>query len=144
MTRLKHMMIVLAALSVSACSGQAPSPTTDPSVVITSFMDAVAAEDYTAMGQLWGSKDGPAAEWMPADELRKRLSVIHGFLRHTAYEVLPTTPQVSDGGRLIFQVRVVTPNECGPVVPFTVLPYRNDWLLEAIDLNAVRPTRVCG
>ncbi len=95
------------------------------------------------MGQLWGSQDGPAVEWMDREELRKRLVVIQGFLLHTEYEVLPSAPQVSDGGRLIVQVRVVTPTACEPVVPFTVVPYRGDWLLEAIDLNAVRPTRVC-
>ena len=62
MTHLNHMMIALAALSVAACSRQAPSPTTDPSVVITRFMDAVAAEDYEVMGQLFGTNDGPAVE----------------------------------------------------------------------------------
>ena len=143
MTYLKHMMIACAALTVAACNRQAPSPS-DPSIVITRFMEAVAAEDYEVMGQLWGSNDGPAVEWMDREELRKRLVVIQGFLLHTDYEVLPSPPQVSSGGRLILQVRVVTPNKCGPVVPFTVLPYHNDWLLEAIDLNAVRPTMVCG
>lgn len=144
MTRLKHMMIACAVLSVAACgSRQAPSPT-DPSVVINRFMDAVAAENYAVMGQLWGTKDGPAVEWMEPEQLRKRLVVIQGFLLHTEYEVLPSAPQVSSGGRLILQVRVVTPNACGPVVPFTVIPYRNDWLLEFIDLNFVRPTRICG
>ncbi len=144
MTHLNHMMIALAALSVAACSRQAPSPTNDPSVVITRFMDAVAAEDYEVMGQLFGNNDGPAVEWMDREVLRKRLIVIQGFLLHTEYEVLPSAPQVSDGGRLILQVRVVTPNRCGPVVSFTVVPYHNDWLLEVIDLPAVRPTRVCG
>ncbi len=142
MTHLKHMMIACAALTVAACS-PAPAPTADPSVVITRFMDAAAAEDYEVMGRLWGSRDGPAVEWMDREELRKRLVVIQGFLLHTEYEVLPSAPQVSSGGRLILQVRVVTPNKCGPVVNFTVVPYHGDWLLEAIDLNAVRPTRVC-
>ena len=144
MTYLKHMTMVLAVLSIAACSRQAPAPISDPSAVVNRFMDAVAAEDYAVMGQLWGSNDGPAVEWMPPDELRKRLSVIEGFLRHTEYEVLPSTPLVSNGGRLILRVRVVTPNACGPVVPFTVVPYRNDWLVEAVDLNAVRPTQYCG
>lgn len=143
MNRLKHMMIACTALSMAACGPPAPSPS-DPSEVINRFMDAVAVENYTIMGQLWGSNDGPAVEWMPAEELRKRLTVMQGFLVHSEYEVLPSEPQVSDGGRLILRVRIVTMNRCEPVVSFTVLPYRNAWILEAVDLNAVRPTRICG
>jgi len=143
MTHLKHMMIVVAALSVAACGSRAPSPS-DPGDVINRFMDAVAVEDYAIMGQLWGSNDGPAVSWMPPDELRKRLTVMQGFLVHSEYEVLPSTPQVSEGGRLILRVRVVTLNRCEPVVPFVVVPHRNEWLVESVDLNAVQPTRICG
>lgn len=108
------------------------------------FLDAVGAENLGRMGETWGTDDGPAAKWMEPDELRKRLSVMQRFLQHQEYEVMPGAPAATSGGRLIVSVRIVTLNRCEEAVPFTVVRYRNGWLVESIDLNSIRPTRVCG
>ena len=143
MISLKHMAVASVALSALGCGGQAPAPSSNPSGVIERFMEAAAAEDYQLMGELWGTDDGPAFRWMDADELRDRLTVIHGFILNRSYEVLPTQPRVGSGGRLILQVRITTLNNCERVVPYTVVPFRGEWLLEAIDLTAIQPTRRC-
>ena len=142
MIRLKHMALASLALSVLACGRQAPPPS-NPSGVVERFMEAVDAENYQVMGELWGTDDGPAVRWMEPDELRDRLLVMQGFLLNRAYEVMPGPPLRANGGRLIVRVRVTTLNNCLPVVAFTVVPFRGEWLVEVVDLPAVQPTRVC-
>ena len=100
MIRFKHMAVAVLALTVVACGRRAPSPS-DPTVVINRFMEAVNAENYQLMGQLWGSEDGPAVNWMEPDELRKRLTVMQGFLEHKAVEIMPGAPAPSSDGRLM-------------------------------------------
>ena len=139
----QNIVLGLAALTVGACGGApAPSPT-DPSIVVRSFMGAVAAEDIDLMAQLWGTKDGPAADWMEPDQLIKRVSSIRAFLEHVEYEIVPTTSIALDGGRRLVNARVTTAGGCTPVVPFTVVPYAGDWLVESIDLQVIRLGRDC-
>ena len=71
-------------------------------------------------------------------------TITRGFLVHRSYEVMPVQPRASSGGRLMLKVRITTLNYCQPVVDFTVVPFRGEWLLEVVDLPAVRPTRNCN
>ncbi len=138
---LKHTTLVVAVLTLVGCSHQAPAPS-DPTRVVRAFMDAVKAGDLEAMGRNWGTSDGPAPNRMEIDVLGKRLQVMHAYLEHESYEVVGLDQLATSGGRRTVRVRLRR-RGCTPVVPFIVIPYRDGWLVEDIDLTAANPTRVC-
>jgi hypothetical protein len=83
----------LAVLAVLGSLGCGSKPQTAPtpqslSETVTEFMAAVKANDLQRMGQLWGTEKGPAAEWMKAEELKMRLTVIQRYLAYDGYRVL--------------------------------------------------------
>jgi len=55
---------------------------------VTQFMAAVKVKDLDRMGRLWGSERGPAASYMKADELKKRVSVLQIYLANDGYRIL--------------------------------------------------------
>jgi hypothetical protein len=139
-------ILLISILATMACAGKqvhvARLPE-DPSAAVSAFLDAVKAKDLVAMGDLWGSDRGPANTWMNADELQKRLVVIHTVLAHDSYAVQPGEhPGGSEQERV---VRVqLTRGRCTPVVPFTTRQYRGRWIVGAIDLDAAgNPARQC-
>lgn len=108
-------------------------------------MSAVQANSLVAMGELWGGGRGPARSYMDTDDLEKRLTVIQTYMRHESYEILrPASPRIGDRADLrTIDVRL-SRRGCTPVVPFTVVRYRDGWLVNQIDLEAAgNPTRRC-
>jgi len=143
----RHPVALCLILAAAACSGKPPvtPPPADPSVTVTQFLAAVQAKDYARMGELWGSaKNGPAVRYMKADELEKRLIVMQSYLAHERYAMEPTSlPGVSADQRVV-RVRLMR-RGCTPVVPFTVVRYREGWLVYEVDLQAAgNPAKPCA
>ncbi len=116
----------------------------DPQVTITRFMSAVDANNLMAMGQLWGTKRGPAIEKMDRSDLEKRLTVMQRYLIHDEYEVLDgeTMGRVDDGTRA-YRIRL-TRAGCVHDVPFELVRVGGGWLVSSIDLTqAGNPARRC-
>jgi hypothetical protein len=118
----------------------------DPEVTVREFLDAVKANDLTAMSLLWGNDHGPAAGYMDPQELRKRLTVIQVYLQHDSFEF-------AQGGNLAMpgddQMKVVPVRllraSCIAVVPFRMVPWSGKWLVNDIDLTPIgNPARTCG
>jgi hypothetical protein len=108
-------------------------------------MNAVAAEDLTRMAELWGTDRGPASVRMEREELQMRLSVMQRYLVHESYEVLVGQDQAlrGDENRRSYQVRLIR-GRCVAVVPFTLVRFREGWLVQTVDLGeAGNPARVC-
>jgi hypothetical protein len=128
--------------SAGHSSGLAPA---DPTETVREFLAAVKDSNLTVMGNLWGNEHGPASSYMPAQELRKRLTVIQIYLQHESYEFDPAGPLVvagSENARAI-AVRVLRAG-CIATVPFRLLPWSGTWLIADIDLTAVgNPARPC-
>lgn len=140
-------MLLAAAITTVACGGRksgivAPS---DPEIAVRGFLNAAAANNLFAMGQLWGDTRGPASTYMDERDLEQRLTVIRVYLEHERFEILPPDaagrPVAAD--RRIVRVRLLRKG-CTPIVPFTVERWGQGWLVYDIDLAAAgNPTRRC-
>jgi hypothetical protein len=142
--RLLAPSLIATALLGAGCGRPSAGPTPqDPAVLIERFMAAVNANDLSTLGNLWGTTKGPASGRMPSDELHKRLVIIQSFLVHDRYTILPGTQAATSGEHLV-QVQL-TRRGCTPVVPFTLVRYREGWLVSSIDLAAAgNPAIPCG
>jgi len=151
-SQLMRLMVLAAILvpTVSCGSGRSTSnqpPPADPEATVRSFLYAVSSNSIAGMGQLWGTSRGPAAEHMDRTPLEQRLTVIRIYLEHEEFSIVPGDPvagaNLEAGERAVF-VRL-TRKGCTPTVPFTLVPYRNGWLIRSIDLAAAgNPSRRCG
>jgi hypothetical protein len=95
------------------------------------------------MAAYWGTSAGPASNSMPRDELEKRLTVMRVYLAHERYEFVSSDLAPGESNRRTVRARL-TRSSCTPVVPFTLVRYRQGWLVENVDLTAVgNPTQVC-
>jgi len=118
----------------------------DPDAAVVSFLGAVRAEDLDAMGQLWGTSDGPAYDRMDREELEQRLTVMMVYLEHEEYSIVSgvrdPTVALRRGERLV--TARLTRRGCTPMVPFTVTPYQDGWLVRDVRLEAAgNPVRTC-
>jgi hypothetical protein len=136
--------------SMTSCSsrggGASIPPPVDPESAVRSFLNAVSANSVAGMGQLWGTKDGPAAGRMDQTTLVQRLTVIRIYLEHEEFAFVPGDPvagvNLDAGERAVFVQ--LSRKGCKPTVPFTVVPYRGGWLIKSIDLAAAgNPSRRC-
>jgi hypothetical protein len=123
-----------------------PAPT-DPDAAVVRFLSAIRAEDTDAMAQVWGTSSGPAADRLDRDELEQRLTVMKVYLEHEEYAIVPgvrdPTIDVRRGERLV--VVRLTRKGCTPMVPFTLTPYQNGWLIRDVKLEAAgNPARNCA
>lgn len=148
-----HRLVIAGAFAAStasallACgSGRTYPVPAAPEAAVRGFLDAVAANSLVALGELWGTSDGPAASYMDRDELEKRLTVIRAYLVHEEYEILPPGDAILDAppGERIVQVRL-SRHGCTPVIPFTLVQYRSGWLVKDVALEAAgNPMRRCN
>lgn len=136
------------ALATAACGGHhadtATAPT-DPEASVRQFLNAVKANSLIAMRDLWGSERGPAATYLNSTEVDQRLSVIRTYLEHERFEFAqPNEVDPGNSAQRIVKVRL-TRKGCQPVVPFTLVRWKNGWLVKNIDLpSAGNPARSCG
>ena len=135
---------VLAVTLILGCGGGAHVAPVDPQAAVRSFMSAVKANSITAMGEVWGSSRGPAVANMKREELEQRLTVMRAYLTHDSFEfVQRNAPDPIGGQQRMYDVRIVRGN-CRPVVPFTVVRWRDGWLVQSVDLaSAGNPARPC-
>ncbi|NIM48468.1 MAG: hypothetical protein GTN62_02135 [Gemmatimonadales bacterium] len=134
------------ALTVVSCGGPRPPAPADPEAAVRAFLGAVRANSLVAMGEIWGGSRGPASAYMDPAELEQRLTVMRIYLEHEQYEILPPGESGITGDRSRERiVRVqLTRKGCTPVVPFTVVKWRDGWLVSNFDIAAAgNPARSC-
>lgn len=138
-------------LAAAACGGRprpgALTPQT-PNQALSSFMDAVKANDLTRMGDLWGSERGPASTYMDRDRLKRQLTTIQIYLDHKGYRIIegplpaqplnPSFKNVPSADRLRdFRVELQRA-ECNTVFPVTLVQTnRGGWLVYDVHLEAL-------
>ncbi len=143
---LRNTFLLSVTLAVAACGSGSSSLMipVDPQVTVTRFMSAVEANNLRAMGQLWGTKDGPSLDDMDRDELDMRLTVMQRYLTHEEYEILVSvsTARVDDRTRA-YDIRL-TRSGCVHDVPFELVRVGGGWLVSNVDLaQAGNPARSC-
>ena len=148
MAQVSNKMLLLGGvLAVMACGSKA-SPSivlpSDPEVTLSRFMSAVQAKDLVSMGQLWGTKDGPAAWKMEEAELSQRLTVMQIMLQHERYEITADVLVAGlDDRTRAYHLRLMRLG-CQIDVPFQLVRVGEGWLVSVIDLTqAGNPARAC-
>lgn len=136
--------VVLSAIGCGGGQTGAAAPI-DPEATVRQFMNAIKANSLTGMAELWGTSKGRASERMDHGEMDKRLTVIKSYLVHDSFEFQPRNMlSATSTNQRVLDVKI-TRKACTPVVPFTVVRWRNGWLVQDIDLSAAgNPARPCG
>jgi len=112
---------------------------------VSAFLAAVKANDLSRLGTLWGSEHGPAASWMPPDELKKRLTVIQKYLNHDGYRVVEgPLPVTGHDNERTFRVELQR-GGCNVVVPLDLVQAKSgEWLVVDAHLETVgTPAKAC-
>jgi len=140
---------VLLALGSLACGGGGSHQTPAPeslSETLAQFLSAVQASDFHQMGALWGTERGPATDWMKAEDLRQRLTVIQKYLNHVGYRVVdgPSAVPGNENERN-FHVEIQRPTGCKVVLPIDLVHVKSGgWLVHDVHLDvAGSPVASC-
>jgi hypothetical protein len=123
----------------AACGRGSPQTPVPQSVsaALEQFLSAVKANDQSRMGALWGTDRGPAAQWMKAQELRQRLSVIQKYLDHVGYRIVEGPLTVPNRADLRTYRVDLQRSGCNQVVPIDVIRTRSGgWLVYDVHLEA--------
>jgi hypothetical protein len=134
-------LAVLLALGGLGCGSHASPLTPTPQSMnasVSAFLDAVKANDLSRLGTLWGTERGPAASWMPAEELKKRLTVIQKYLNHDGYRLVEgPLPVPGHDNERTFRVELER-GSCNVVVPLDLVEDKNGtWLVEDTHLESL-------
>ena len=134
--------------AAAACGSTATSSfvaPADPEVTVTSFMNAVQANNLRAMGQLWGTESGPMIGRMDADQLDMRLTVMQRYLVNENYQILPARSTATPSeGRRMYELEL-TRLGCVLRVPIELVRVGGGWLVNDVDLtSAGNPGRPCS
>lgn len=142
-------LVPLLLAAIAACGGGSPAPATPspatPADALAAFLDAVRQNDLSRMGQLWGSERGPAAGWMDAQELNKRVAVIQKYLMHGGYRVVEgPMPVPGDSRGMAFRVELRR-GDCVHVQSIDVVRVdRGGWVVQDVHLGEARsPVQAC-
>jgi hypothetical protein len=112
---------------------------------VTQFMAAVKAKDLDRMGMLWGDQRGPAATYMKAEDLKKRVSVLQIYLAHDGYRILEgPQPVPGQDNQRTFRVELQR-RECNVSTSLDVIRVKNGgWLVYNINLATLpNPANAC-
>ncbi len=121
-------------------AGVVPSP--GPTLAVEQFMRAVADSDLTRMAQLWGTRNGSAAETGKPQDYQRRVAVMYTFLRGSTARVMAEVERSNDKSTLAVEV---SRTDCRKRLPFTLERTKDDrWMVTSIELGALgTPGRPC-
>jgi hypothetical protein len=137
---------LLAATATAACGGtaattpppQGVAPAAAPAQVVEQFMRLVASNDYTRMGSLFGTREGPITSRDPEPQVERRMYAIANILKNERFVIRAQEPipgRGPDAEQLVVQL---TQNGRNVDVPFVVVrTAAGGWLVEQVDLEAV-------
>ncbi|HEY0671608.1 MAG TPA: hypothetical protein VGD27_05040 [Longimicrobiales bacterium] len=147
--KLSTISLMTAAVLLSGCvkeqvvSGGGTSSTLGPSLVVEQFMRALNSEpkDLTTMGRLFGTKDGPILERDPKAQVEQRMFAIATVLHHDDYEMVreqQVPGRTSEAIQVFVRVKQGSNNN---TVPFTLVRYKDGWLIEQIGIDVITNQR---
>jgi len=133
---------VLVALGSLACGGGAgPGKIApqSPQETLAQFMSAVKDNNIPRMGTLWGSERGPATNWMKADQLRERLSVVQKYVNHAGYRVIEGPLAVPGHDNMkSFRVELQRDPGCTVVFPIDLVRTKDGgWVVNDVHLGSI-------
>ena len=145
----RALTLMLATVVVTACvkeqvvSGARSAANLGPSMVVEHFMRALNSEpkDLVTMGRLFGTREGPIGERDSKSQVEQRMYAIGRVLQHDDYEVM-REQQVPGRSAEATQLLVrVKSGERSNQVPFTLVRYKDGWLIEQIGIDVITNQR---
>ncbi|HEX6064755.1 MAG TPA: hypothetical protein VFZ04_11075 [Longimicrobiales bacterium] len=141
--------LMLATVVLTACvkeqvvSGGRSAANLGPSMVVEQFMRALNSEpkDVALMARLFGTKEGPIGERDPKVQVEQRMFAIAAVLRHDDYEILreqQVPGRTAEATQLLVRVKA---GEKSNNVPFTLVRYKEGWLVEQIGIDVITNQR---
>lgn len=138
--------LMLVAITVAGCVKQQVLPGSvglGPSLVLEQFLNAVNAKDYAAMARLFGNKEGPIPGGNREEQMmgERRMFALATLLTHDSYEIVNQAPVA---GRSDEALQLITKMKAGQNeyrVPFTMVRYKDGWLVEIIGIEAITSPR---
>ena len=143
-------MLMLAAVVLTGCvkeqvvSGSRSSPSDlGAPLVVEQFMRAVNTEpkDLATMGRLFGTREGPIGDRDPRSQVEQRMFAIATILHHDDYEIVReqlVPGRTAEATQLLVRVKT---GERSNNVPFTLVRYKNGWLIEQIGIDTITNER---
>jgi hypothetical protein len=117
-------------------SGLAGAPAAPAAV--ERFLQLAAESDYTGMGWVFGTAEGPILERDPAGQVEQRMYAIANLLENESFVVGSGTPVPGrTGGALLFNVVLVRRGRTIEV-PFTAVAGNDGrWFVEQVGVEAI-------
>jgi hypothetical protein len=145
---MKKLLSVTALVGVIGCHATPVtthvSPTSagaaTPTGAIQLYLDAVRSGDLQAMALVWGTKQGPARNSIPAKELEEREVVMQGCFNHDSYSIVGPAHDPT-GGRA-FKVQLTRGDRSRTMTVSTIQGPGERWYVQNLDIAAVRD--FCG
>ena len=146
---MRHSTVLLMVL-LPACSGYRGSggpsaaPVTSSSQAMRDFMQAAADSNLSRMGQLWGTRKGPAAETNTPPDFEKRLILIQAYLRADSSKLISDLSIPGENDKRQVAVAIYR-RGCMKQVPAVMIRLGNKgWIVNNVDLApAGNPARPC-
>ncbi len=135
---MRPLMLLPFAALVIACGGAGPrsaTPELGPTLAIEQFLRAAADSNLNQMAELWGTGAGSAARTGQPQDYRRRIQIMHAYLKGNTAKVLGV--REDKGDRVVMVVELIRPG-CRRQVPFTAIRRgKTEWLVSAVDLAAI-------
>jgi hypothetical protein len=142
-----RIFIAITLAALTGCGGgskpsTSATPSPGPSSAVEGFMKAVADSNLTRMAELWGTRNGSAAETGKPTDYQRRVAVMYTFLRGSTAKVLAEVERSDDKSTLAVEV---TRADCRKRIPITLEKAKGDrWLISSIELGSLgTPGRAC-
>ena len=144
----RTLTLMLAAVVLTACvkeqvvsSGNAAN--LGPAMVVEQFMRALNSEpkDVALMARLFGTKEGPISQRDPKVQVEQRMFAIAAVLRHDDYQIVreqQVPGRTAEATQLLVRVKA---GEKSNNVPFTLVRYKEGWLVEQIGIDVITNQR---
>jgi hypothetical protein len=142
-TLMLAMVVVTACVKEQVVSGARSAANLGPSLVVEQFMRALNSEpkDAVTMARLFGTKEGPVGARDPKNQVEQRMFAIAAILQHDDYEVVREVQvpgRTAEATQLIVRVKR---GERISNVPFTLVRYKEGWLIEQIGIDVITNQR---
>lgn len=142
MTNSHRLFAILACAAIQGC-GPGPEPLlplpATPEATVQAFLQAARTDSVDRMAAYWGDEDGPAnvSGKIPADQRQQRLQILQRVLRSDSAFVTAIEGRGSGARTVTMRVHQGARRF---TVPFTVVRYRDGWLVKEMNLDNAMPS----
>lgn len=134
-------------LLVAACAGNTGSSSSamsrSPETTVQAFLAAAKDTNLTLMADYWGGPSGPASTSKQPEDYEKRIRIMQKYLTNDSAKVVTLGSVDGHPDQIMVTMRIFVAR-CRNSVPFIVGKWKNQYLIQNVDLTAAgNPGRPC-